>query len=479
MASPVSDVAFTWSQRTLGTVALGDPRRTARAVEIGAALARNPQASIPRQAGCPHQAKAAYRFFDMPQVTTESLCLPHWRQTREKASAAGTALLIQDTTSMAFSGRGEEEGMGPISTFGQEQGLHLHSVLAVVPGEEPEEAEVLGLAHQTIYARIPAPEGETQAERQRRRCESDRWPEAMEEVGGPASGARLVHVADREADCFGVFAAAARLGVDVLIRAAGSAAMRGASLGHAVEAVDREPFAPMVRRLPPQGEARRLRVRAAQTRPARVASLRVAFAPVTLHAPNVAPAGTAPQALHVVRVHEPDPPAGTEPKDVVEWILLTSCAVEDEAAAWRMAMWYRHRWLVEEYHKCLKSGCSVEKRQLETAERLEPLVAMLCLVACMLLQGKFLARRKDSPPALEAAPREHVELLALHRGKDAKAWSCRDFWREVAKLGGFMGRRGDGDPGWLTTWRGWLELDMMVAGARLVRDRRAPPRTCG
>jgi hypothetical protein len=33
--------------------------------------------------------------------------------------------------------------------------------------------------------------------------------------------------------------------------------------------------------------------------------------------------------------------------------------------------WYSYRWLIERYHYTLKSGCGLEKLQLETARRQE------------------------------------------------------------------------------------------------------------
>jgi hypothetical protein len=169
-----------------------------------------------------------------------------------------------------------------------------------------------------------------------------------------------------------------------------------------------------------------------------------------------------------VRVWEVDTPEGVEP---IEWMLLTDQPGEDLEGALLVAFWYSCRWLVEEYHKCLKSGCRVEERQLEHADRLEPLVGMLSVVAVRLLQLKHQAKSNPDRPAQEVVPRRYVKTLAAYR-KDSERMTCRRFWREVAKLGGFLGRKADGDPGWLTLWRGWQQLELLTEGYELARRKR-------
>jgi len=39
--------------------------------------------------------------------------------------------------------------------------------------------------------------------------------------------------------------------------------------------------------------------------------------------------------------------------------------------------------------------------------------------------------------------------------------------RELAKLGGFLGRKSDGEPGWITIWRGWQKLYLFIRGVEL------------
>lgn len=258
-----------WAEETFGKAELGDPRRTARAVKIAGQLAANPGASIPKLAGSRAQAKAVYRFFNMLAATLKGLCTPHWMHTRAQAAAAPVVLMIQDTTTLNFGEAGRRAGTGPISSNGADHGLHLHSVLAVVPATDGGEPQVLGLAHHAVYARTPAPPEETQQQRRGRRRESARWIESMEAIASPLAEAatRWIQVADREADIFEVFARARELRMGCIIRAAGSAAMRGASLGHG-HADSKVAFETLVRRLPAEGSLQPLHVRGATSRPA-------------------------------------------------------------------------------------------------------------------------------------------------------------------------------------------------------------------
>ena len=199
-------------------------------------------------------------------------------------------------------------------------------------------------------------------------------------------------------------------------------------------------------------------------RTGRAATLSVSCGPVTIWSPQLQSKGRALRCW-AVRVWEADPPAGQQ---AVEWILLTSEPVTDLAGALRVAAYYALRWLIEQYHQCLKSGCRVEERQLESADRLGPLIGMLTAVAVRLLQLKNNARLTPDRPATECAPRELVETVARLTGvADAAALTVRRFTHAVAKLGGFLGRKRDGEPGWRTLWQGWHELSLIHAGYEL------------
>lgn len=237
---------------------------------------------------------------------------------------------------------------------------------------------------------------------------------------------------------------------------------RRAALGHDAQ----EPTTRLrrgVRAWPALG-ATELTVRRRPQRSPRRVALSVAWAPVTVFAPGREDDRPAPLRLGAVRVWEPDTPVGEEP---IEWVLLTSVPVNHGSDALRVAYWYSLRRLVEEYHPGLKTGCVAEDRPREEVDRLRPCLGLLAVVAVRLLPRKLYARAEPQRPAVDCTPVSPVRVLAAYRQRPAEDWTAYEFWREVAKLGGFLGRKGDGEPGWQTIWRGWQKLDLLTLGASL------------
>jgi hypothetical protein len=445
-----------WAQQQFSEVALGDVRRTRRAVKLATQMATQPQVSWPKQAGTWPATKAGYRWFDNQNVTFEALQTQHWMQTRAAAATRAVVLHIQDGSQLDYSGPGARAGLGPIGDGGG-WGFLLHSTLSV----DGQTGEVLGLSHQTLTVRQPAPRAERKRQRKQRPRESQVWGQSVAALGVAPARSCWVQVCDREADTFAFFAACQQHGHHFLVRAAQN---RRAAVGPAVT----EPaggLLDLVHALP-AGAQKELELRRRAQRAPRRVGLHVAWASVTLWPPQDERAGQAPLRLWVVRVWEPQTPAGEEP---IAWVLLTDVPTPDAAAALARAEWYAWRWLIEEYHKCLKSGCGVEARQLETAARLAPCIGVLAVVAVRLLQLKHTARQAPQRPAAECVSPDHVRVLAAHLGRAVATFTAYEFWREVAKLGGFLARRRDGEPGWQTLWRGWRDLDLMTCGARLGR----------
>jgi hypothetical protein len=176
-----------------------------------------------------------------------------------------------------------------------------------------------------------------------------------------------------------------------------------------------------------------------------------------------------PIAMWLVHAVEVDPPRGVEP---IEWVLITSLPVESFDDAWRILGYYEKRWLIEEWHKALKSGCRVECRQLKSKEGLEKIAGLLSVVAVRLIQLKSAARTTPDRPAGQIVPLRWIKMLlaARKRSRLTVAMTIREFYREVAKLGGFLGRNSDGEPGWITIWRGWQQLYLLVRGAELADE---------
>ena len=456
------ELPLDWAQQQFGKAELGDLRRTRRAVRLAAQMATHPAGSIPQQTRRWSDTKGAYRLFARDEVTFETLTEPHWRSTRQAAGQRPTVLMVQDGSQLDYTRHRGLQGVAPVGDGGG-RGLMLHSVLAVDPSCGPRGgAAVLGLAHQQVYRRREVPQGETRVQRKKRQQQARVWLKGVGAVGAPPEGSRWVHVGDREADNFDFFDACRRMNVGFLVRACQN---RRAALGHGTT----EPSAylmDLARSLEPMGH-KRLYVRRSKNRDPGWVDLAVAAGPVTIFAPWLSGKDAEPVRCWVVRVWEARPPKGATP---IEWVLACSEPVESLSAALEVAQWYSYRWLIEEYHKCLKTGCRVEASQLEEVDRLEALIGMLCVVGVRLLQLKQQARLDPDRPAEECVSGDHVRMVAAYFKEPFEQMSVYTFWRLVGRLGGFLARRGDGEPGWQALWRGWQQLDLMTLGANLRED---------
>ncbi len=173
--------------------------------------------------------------------------------------------------------------------------------------------------------------------------------------------------------------------------------------------------------------------------------------------------------MWVMRVWEEQARDAEEP---LEWILLTSVPTTTLEQAWERVDWYRHRWLVEDYHQCLKSGCRIEQRQLQTVDGLIRLLGLLSPLAVRLLQVRACAREAPERPASEVIDPLMLAVLAERCGQSPVTMTLGTFWTEVACLGGYLARRRDGPPGWRTVWKGWLSLQTLLEGAHLALHLR-------
>lgn len=125
--------------------------------------------------------------------------------------------------------------------------------------------------------------------------------------------------------------------------------------------------------------------------------------------------------------------------------------------------WYANRWVIEEYHKCLKTGCRIEASQLENGKGLKSLLGILGVIAVYLLQLRNISREEPERPACEVVDGKALQIIRK-RFKLPLEVTVKVFWYSVARLGGFIGRKSDGEPGWQTLWKGWLRLlDMLLA----------------
>ena len=444
-----------WAQLNFGDCELGDKRRTNRLMQVAEEIANNPSASLPNQIERWGDLKAAYRLFDRDEVTFEAIGRPHWELTKQRAS--GRTLIIGDTTELDFGRFRTIEGVGPTGN-GTGQGFLLHNALMV----DAESEEILGVAGQTIHYRKKksAKKRPNASQRLKRKRESQVWGTVIDQVGPPAEDVSFVHIFDRGGDNFEVYCHLLQQQSDWVIRA--SKMSRYVLAGESEERMQLKDYLPQLKKL---GEYT-LSLRARPGQAAREAAIEVRVGRIKIPRPrHVSPwvrkLQQPPIAMNVIEVVEVNAPKGVSP---IRWILFTSLPVLTFDEAWLLIGYYELRWLVEEYHKALKTGCRTESPQLKTASRLEAFVGLTSVVAVRLLQLKTLARTNPEVPAQRVVPSVWLKMLKLARKNLNRVHDLTvgHFYREVAKLGGFLGRKSDGEPGWITIWRGWEKLNTYV-----------------
>ena len=465
-----------WAEDTFAQAALGDCRRSQRAVTIAQALAEQPGLSIPGLFQNPYDIKAAYNLFERRQVTPDRLQTPHRADLRERMNTPGeNYLLLQDTSEMSWSGNQPIPGLGP-SGPGRKglQGFMLHSCLAVrwptlqEPTAQRPPVEIMGLLDQLYEIRRPRPAAEPRGNskaRQGRPRESDCWQAQSKRIGPAPAGVRWEEVCDRGADIFEYLAGCREQNHGFIVRAAQDRALedeRGQKAPQTLFTV--------ARGLSELGRFE-LDLRARQGQSPRTARLAVAAARVRLRAPQ-RPEGAAGkgQALSctVVRVWEVE--ASPQVKAPLERILLTDAVVETFEQGLEVALKYSARWLIEEFHKGLKTGLGAERLQLETAARLFAAIAIMSLVALRLIDLREALRQNPQAPAEGSGVLEALELEVLRKKLKRPIQTVGEIALALGRLGGHMNRKADGLPGWQTLWRGMIKLRWLVQGYLLTKE---------
>lgn len=449
-----------WVNDELSTLDLGDKRREKRLKHLVSSLSQKPAASVPQACEGWSQTKAAYRFWDNEAVNAAAISQAQQERTVARCQEQTTILAVQDTTDLNYTTHPALKGAGYLRSK-RSQGVLVHTSLAISPEGVP-----LGVLDQQVWSRDPKDWGKKAKRRQKptQEKESQRWLEALDRTGEVlAEIEQVVTIADREADFYDLLRRRRPVGHEWLIRA------------HQNRRIDHESSL-LWTHLESSRKQGQLTVSVPRRpgRDAREVKLGVCFECVELPPPSTHKARSRLPTLAVtaVLVREIGTPSdGGKP---IEWRLLTTLEIESMEQAAQLVYWYSLRWLIERYHYVLKSGCQIEQLQLETAERLERALATYNLVAWRLLWLMYLSRQQpDRSCECAYEPAQWRVLYAtIHKNKRFPATppTLREAVRWTAQLGGFLARKGDGEPGVKTLWRGWTRLQDMVATWQLATD---------
>ena len=448
-----------WIERQFGPCQLGNALRTTRLQRVAANMLERPEQSLPAQNPEWADLKAAYRLFQHPRVTFEAVSAEHWRQTRQ--TPPGRYLLISDATEINHDSHEATVGLGSLGK-GTTRGLVLHSCLAY----DSDRGQVTGVAGAAVHYRPLVKRQETLMQRLRRDRESQLWGQTVAAIGAPPAGSQWIHVFDRGGDSFEAMCHIKLTGCDWIIRAAKLHRKVRLPTGETVPLDEALAGAQAL-------GSYELSLRSRPGVKARTATLDVSATQVALPRPKhsspwTRQCGIQELGLQVVLVRERHAPRGSTP---IQWTLLTSLPIQSFDDARQVIEDYERRWLIEEYHKALKTGCGAERHALRSADRLEPLLGLIAVVATRLLQLKLIGRHQPDAQAATHVPASWRTCLTLARPKlDSNKLTVYEFFRELANMGGFLGRKHDGEPGWQTIWRGYQKLQLLLEGMRLAQS---------
>jgi hypothetical protein len=459
------ETADSLGQAMLGHAEVGDRRRSARLVTTFEQMRRHPGGTLPDKLSSPADLKALYRLCACRSVTHQALVSAMRNYTLERISNHdGSVLVVHDATELDYTSlESLENDLGQIGK-GTHRGYICQNVIAL----DPQTGEVLGLLDQILHSRDEVPKGETLTEhRNRKTRESLLWGKGTKHLTGDA---RLIDVADQGASTFEFLKHETASGRRFVVR---NGKVRKVHGGHEPSSPE-EYLKEYAQGLPELGsytmDVQRQKGRKARKQ----AEFAVRGGAILLLPPHAKYGlhGNDPLPLYVVYVCEVNPPAGEEP---IEWMLLTNEPVVTLDDAWRVISWYERRWVIEEYHKAMKTGCRIEDLQFTAVERLQPAIALLSAVALTLLTLRDASRRPDATtrPASNLFALEYIEVLSVWRyGKVRSDLTVHDFYFALGRLGGHQNRKSDHLPGWLVLWRGWAKLQYMLDGYRAAKRKQ-------
>jgi hypothetical protein len=458
--------AIDWAEEEVGRADLGDRRLEKRLVSLLRDFYARPQANIPEACRSRAKTKAAYRFLEHPKMTMNKVLSAHYESTLERIKQEKIVLSVQDTTTLNYTTHPDTKGLGPIGyRKNGGLGLLLHDTLAFNP-----QGVALGVVNVQCWARDEAEFGKKQERKGLpiEQKESNKWLVSYQktaEAQKRCPDTTLVSVGDREADIYELFELALKesKGAKLLVRAMhdrllteGQGHLRQKLAQQKVSGVQEVP-------IPRRGNHR-----------SRVAQMEVRFAQVNLEPPQDRP-GLPVLSVWAVLAKEINAPADIDP---IEWLLLTTMEVTTFEQAVEKIKWYTIRWSIEVYHRTLKTGCKIEERQLGTADRIETCLGIDMIVAWRIIYLTKLGR--DTPDVPCSVYFEEAEWKALtvyitrNPVPPQKPPTLREAVRMVATLGGFIGRKGDGEPGAQSLWIGLAHLEGATAMYKIMIQKDVP-----
>ena len=447
-----------WAAKELEKVDLGDARRNKRLKRLVEDLASQPDSSVPQACGNIAATSAAYDLWSSPYFQPSDILDGHINSTVERIKEHSVILAIQDTTNIDLTHHPKTSGLGYLDhrkTFG----LKVHSTVATTINGVP-----LGIINQQVWARNLKNLGiaKKRHKRDTKEKESQRWIDSLSITQKIiSSDTKVVTIADSEADIFDLFSQKRPNNSHLLIRGT-----HNRRVDHTANYLHQA-----INQTPDCGSLT-VELKRNPDRCARTAKLTLKFTSLDIQVPSnhIARKQLKPVRLQVILVSEKNPPTDAK---AISWLLLTTQEINNFDSAAKCVEWYTYRWLIERYHYVLKSGCGIEKLQLETGRRVNMALAIYSIVAWRLLWLTYQARLNPDIPCdivLETIEWQSLWATVNKNPIPPKEPPClRDAIRMIASLGGFLNRKGDGEPGVKTIWRGLRRLHDIATTWKLIK----------
>lgn len=444
-----------WTEEEFSTVQFFDGRLKRRLFTLAADFFAQPGELIPQASnGSAAKTKAAYRFLRNANVDMQTLLRAHIESTVERLRSHRVILAVQDTTTLNYTAH-PPEGAGPINSTSKRSavGLVLHDTMAFTPEGTP-----LGLLNVQCWARDPQKAGKKHRRHQLpiEEKESLKWLvsyQAVAEVQKLCSDTLLISVGDREADLYDLFHQAIQdpCGPRLLVRAERTR-NRKVEQEDLWQKLNAQPVAGWLEVAVPRRASRR----------ARTARLEVRFAQVELSPPK----NSKFQPLSVWAVYAREVGYGAELTEPIDWMLLTTVKTQSLQDACERLSWYSRRWGIEVYHRTIKSGCRIEDRRLEHTDTLQACLAIDLVVGWRVYWLTLVGREKPDAPCGQILTEDEWRVLsAWATGTMAQtAPSTQQATHWIGKMGGWLARGKQDNPGTTCMWRGLVRLPAMVQG---------------
>ena len=452
-----------WAAHVAGQADFPDERLNTRYGIILQTLVDKPLDAFPQASGSAGQAKAVYRFLANKRLQVEQFLQPIVDTTVDTCRGKRTVLAIQDSSSANFATLLHTKGLGKLNDS-DALGLHFHTTIAVQL-----DGVVSGLLHQSFWSRPPeaAPKAHGHRALPIEDKESYKWIEGIEAAEAaleslPAEQRpRLLHIFDREGDIHEVLQRITDSPHGGVIRAAQNRSVVGA-INKAFEAIAAAPLVGV----------KAIEVPARQGTKKRLATLELRSVNLTI-TPTTHYHSRQPVTWTLVEARESNAPAGVEP---LHWLLWTTEPAATVAEILEVVRLYKLRWVIEDFHLTLKSGCQIEDLRLESADRLIKAILMYSAVALRIVALRDLARRHPTAPCDAILDSDQWQALYIYihgqRPTDSmKLPTIKEAVLWIGRLGGHLNRKRDGMPGVRTLWRGWRDLAILVAGYRAGRTK--------